>query len=199
MEGSITPARLGLGREAVCCVGEGEPGPQTSERDLEGTPARISSSTYSRARPASPVSRGVTATLDQLEDSPPNPEIDIFTSHDARRWEPKRLRLRLLAIPALIARTERCAWLRFAERAPWACVSAPRHRSHPPSPPDAREASNSVHRVGTYLMARVRILRIAARRGTLLCSHQVPRTSYRPDSGKPEHRGPQDRLRHIEY
>jgi hypothetical protein len=40
--------------------------------------------------------------------------------HDARRWEPKRLRLRLFTIPATIARTGRRLLLHLSNRAPWA-------------------------------------------------------------------------------
>jgi len=46
-----------------------------------------------------------------------------LTSHDARRWEPKRLRLRLFTIPAAIARTARQTFLHLSERAPWAHVA----------------------------------------------------------------------------
>jgi hypothetical protein len=45
-----------------------------------------------------------------------------LTSHDARRWEPKRLRLRLFTIPAVIARRARARVLHLAEHAPWATV-----------------------------------------------------------------------------
>jgi len=40
--------------------------------------------------------------------------------HDARRWEPKRLRLRLFTVPATIARTGRRIALHLASKAPWA-------------------------------------------------------------------------------
>jgi len=43
-----------------------------------------------------------------------------FTGHDARRWEPKRLRLRLFTIPATIARSARRTVLHLADKAPWA-------------------------------------------------------------------------------
>ena len=46
-----------------------------------------------------------------------------LTNHDARRWEPKRLRLRLFTIPASIARTARRTFLHLSERAPWASVA----------------------------------------------------------------------------
>jgi hypothetical protein len=46
-----------------------------------------------------------------------------LTSHDARRWEPKRLRLRLFTIPATIARTARRTTLHLSDRAPWAAVA----------------------------------------------------------------------------
>lgn len=47
-----------------------------------------------------------------------------LTGHEARRWEPKRLRLRLFTIPAVLARTSRRTWLRLADRAPWAHLAA---------------------------------------------------------------------------
>jgi hypothetical protein len=40
--------------------------------------------------------------------------------HDARRWEPKRLRLRLFTIPATLARTGRRVMLHLTGRHPWA-------------------------------------------------------------------------------
>ena len=46
-----------------------------------------------------------------------------LTSHDARRWEPKRLRHRLFTIPATIARTARQTVLHLSERAPWAHIA----------------------------------------------------------------------------
>jgi hypothetical protein len=46
-----------------------------------------------------------------------------LTSHDARRWEPKRLRLRLFTIPAAIAHTARRVILHLSDRAPWADVA----------------------------------------------------------------------------
>ena len=46
-----------------------------------------------------------------------------LTSHDARRWEPKRLRHRLFSIPASIARTARQTLLHLSDRAPWAAVA----------------------------------------------------------------------------
>ena len=46
-----------------------------------------------------------------------------LTGHDARRWEPKRLRLRLFTIPASIARTARQTFLHLCQRAPWAAVA----------------------------------------------------------------------------
>ena len=39
--------------------------------------------------------------------------------HRARRWEPKRLRLRLFTLPATIARTSRQVRLHLATKAPW--------------------------------------------------------------------------------
>jgi hypothetical protein len=38
----------------------------------------------------------------------------------ARRWEPKRLRLRLFTAPAVLASHGRRVWLRFSSKAPWA-------------------------------------------------------------------------------
>ena len=43
-----------------------------------------------------------------------------LNDHDARRWEPKRLRLRVFTIPATIARTGRRVLLHLAAKAPWA-------------------------------------------------------------------------------
>ena len=40
--------------------------------------------------------------------------------HQARRWEPKRLRTRLFTIPATLARTGRRRLLHLAEHHPWA-------------------------------------------------------------------------------
>ena len=39
--------------------------------------------------------------------------------HDARRWEPKRLRLRLFTVPATLARTGRRIRLHLATKSPW--------------------------------------------------------------------------------
>ena len=41
-------------------------------------------------------------------------------AHDARRWEPKRLRLRLFTLPATLARSGRRVWLHLALKSPWA-------------------------------------------------------------------------------
>jgi len=40
--------------------------------------------------------------------------------YSARRWEPKRLRLRLFTVPATLARTGRRILLHLASKAPWA-------------------------------------------------------------------------------
>ena len=42
-----------------------------------------------------------------------------LTDHQARRWEPKRLRLRLFTIAGRIARHARQIHLRLASHAPW--------------------------------------------------------------------------------
>ncbi|OYD61201.1 DDE family transposase [Rhodococcus sp. OK302] len=42
-----------------------------------------------------------------------------LASSDARRWEPKRLRLRVFSIAGRIARHARKTRLRLSERAPW--------------------------------------------------------------------------------
>jgi len=44
--------------------------------------------------------------------------------HDARRWEPKRLRHRLFTVPAALARTGRQVLLHLARKAPWAGLVA---------------------------------------------------------------------------
>lgn len=43
-------------------------------------------------------------------------------TEQARRWEPKRLRHRMFTLPAVIARTGRRVWLRFANRSRWTSV-----------------------------------------------------------------------------
>jgi len=60
-----------------------------------------------------------------------------LTSHDARRWEPKRLRHRLFTIPASIARTARRVIVHLSERAPWAqvAVTAITRLDHLAAPP----------------------------------------------------------------
>jgi len=47
-------------------------------------------------------------------------QLLALAGHDARRWEPKRLRLRLFTVPATLARTGRRVLLHLASRAPWA-------------------------------------------------------------------------------
>jgi hypothetical protein len=51
-------------------------------------------------------------------------QLLALTEHDARRWEPKRLRLRLFTVPAALARTGRRVLLHLAEKAPWARLAA---------------------------------------------------------------------------
>ena len=46
-----------------------------------------------------------------------------LTDHPARRWEPKRLRLRLFTVPATLARTGRRVLLHLAAKAPWATLA----------------------------------------------------------------------------
>jgi len=45
-----------------------------------------------------------------------------LTGHDARRWEPKRLRLRLFTVPATLARTGRQRLLHLTDHHPWAAT-----------------------------------------------------------------------------
>jgi hypothetical protein len=47
-------------------------------------------------------------------------QLLAFTEHPARRWEPKRLRLRLFSLPAQTARHARRVVLRLPAHAPWA-------------------------------------------------------------------------------
>jgi len=73
-----------------------------------------------------------------------------LTGHDARRWEPKRLRHRLFTIPATIARTARQTLLHLSDRAPTILLylqtmAGPRHpirqtRPHLPRRHSARTA-----------------------------------------------------------
>jgi hypothetical protein len=46
-------------------------------------------------------------------------QLLAFTEHPARRWEPKRLRLRLFSIPAQLARHARRVVLRLPAHTPW--------------------------------------------------------------------------------
>jgi hypothetical protein len=46
-------------------------------------------------------------------------QLLALTGHDARRWEPKRLRYRLFSVAAQTARTGRRVLLRLAARSPW--------------------------------------------------------------------------------
>ncbi len=45
-----------------------------------------------------------------------------LTEHAARRWEPKRLRLRLFSAPATLARTGRQVLLHLATKSLWADI-----------------------------------------------------------------------------
>ena len=45
-----------------------------------------------------------------------------LAGHEARRWEPKRLRYRLYTIPAVLARGGRQVRLRYAGHHPWVSV-----------------------------------------------------------------------------
>ena len=45
-----------------------------------------------------------------------------FSDHPARRWEPKRLRLRIFSIPGRLARSARATVLHLPEHAPWAAL-----------------------------------------------------------------------------
>ena len=47
-------------------------------------------------------------------------QLLAFTEHHARRWEPKRLRLRLFSLPAHAARHARRVVLHLPGHAPWA-------------------------------------------------------------------------------
>jgi hypothetical protein len=58
-------------------------------------------------------------------------QLLALTDHPARRWEPKRLRLRLFAIAGRIARHARRVHLRLATHAPWAqLITLARNRLH---------------------------------------------------------------------
>jgi len=46
-------------------------------------------------------------------------QVPAFTGQPARRWEPKRLRLRLLAVPGRIVRSGRRRYLRLPRGWPW--------------------------------------------------------------------------------
>lgn len=51
-------------------------------------------------------------------------QLLAFTNHEARRWEPKRLRYRIFTIAAELARTGRRVLLHLATRSPWADLTA---------------------------------------------------------------------------
>ena len=51
-------------------------------------------------------------------------QLLTLPTHDARRWEPKRLRLRLFTVPAALARTGRQVLLHLAAKSPWAIFVA---------------------------------------------------------------------------
>jgi Transposase DDE domain group 1 len=51
-------------------------------------------------------------------------QLLAFTGHEARRWEPKRLRYRIFTIAAQLARTGRRVLLHLATRSPWADLTA---------------------------------------------------------------------------
>jgi hypothetical protein len=55
-------------------------------------------------------------------------QLLALTGHPARRWEPKRLRLRLFSIAGRIARHARCVSLRLATHAPWATLVLDAHQ-----------------------------------------------------------------------
>jgi hypothetical protein len=51
-------------------------------------------------------------------------QLLALTDHEARRWEPKRLRHRLYTIPATLTHSARRTRLRLAEHHPWAHLAA---------------------------------------------------------------------------
>ena len=61
----------------------------------------------------------------------------------ARRWEPKRLRLRLFSVAGRLVRGGRRLRLRLAERWPWAAEH--HRRGHPPAGPPIRLTSRNSH------------------------------------------------------
>ena len=61
----------------------------------------------------------------------------------ARRWEPKRLRLRIFSVAGRLASSGRRLRLRLAERWPWAAGG--HRRSRPPAGPSVRLTSRNSH------------------------------------------------------
>ena len=49
-------------------------------------------------------------------------QLLALPDHQARRWEPKRLRYRLFTVPATLARTGRRLLLHLADKSPWAHI-----------------------------------------------------------------------------
>jgi hypothetical protein len=82
--------------------------------------------------------------------------------HPARRWEPKRLRIRLFTVPATLARTARQRLLHLAEHHPWAATVA-------------------------NAAARLRALTAAPKQPRLTPPSPVPTTPNDPDRGTGGH------------
>jgi hypothetical protein len=62
-------------------------------------------------------------------------QLLAFGAHPARRWEPKRLRLRLFTIAGRLARHARRTRLRLAATAPWGALLATGLARLGPAPP----------------------------------------------------------------
>ncbi len=77
----------------------------------------------------------------------PNMEITAWmqmlalNGHQARRWESRRLRLRLFTLPATIARTGRQVRLHLATKAPWPTSSTKASGSSEPWPSPGKNQS----------------------------------------------------------
>jgi len=50
-------------------------------------------------------------------------QLIALNGSDARRWEPKRLRLRLFTIPAVLLRHGHRTWLKLKHTHPWAALA----------------------------------------------------------------------------
>ena len=106
--------------------------------------------------------------------------------HDARRWEPKRLRLRLFTIPATLARHGRQLLLHLAIRSPCSACEPCEKLKRATSMPESMRAlspSTESHAGPSVQMSFVRLI-------------VMPRGASDNDAAKASVEGPRARLHH---